>query len=188
MLARLAARPSIGATPLRRTRRRRARRADRRRRRGTTAGRPERAGPAFKRRPTDPGPPTIRVTTNGTSAKNTMLEQPEGIERDVRLQDPEALVAEQRRDEGGPSEPVEQGQERRDRMAGHERAHGVLLLVRRTLSGLRPPSVLTRRTPSGRTLSPTLIPRPRPGTRSLRAPSTCVPPALLARRPGTRLG
>ena len=78
MLAMLAARPSIGAMPLRRT--------------ATTksaAGGPKKAmryhcGPTrtcrtcLKSRPADPGPPTILVTTKGMSAKNTMLRSLKG--------------------------------------------------------------------------------------------------------------
>ena len=78
MPAMLAARPWIGAAPLSRI--------------ATTnsaAAGPKKAtryhfGPTRtcrtwpKRRRTDPGPPTILVTTNGTSAKNTMLSSRNG--------------------------------------------------------------------------------------------------------------
>ena len=95
MLAMLAASPSIGATPLRRT--------------ATTksaAGGPKKAmryhcGPTrtcrtcLKSRPADPGPSTILRDDERHEREEHDAEQPEGIQRDVRLEDPEALVAQQ---------------------------------------------------------------------------------------------
>ncbi len=73
MLATLAARPSIGATPLSRIATRNSAAGGPKKATTYHCGRTRTCRTCLKRRPADPGPSTILVTTNGTNAKKTML-------------------------------------------------------------------------------------------------------------------